>query len=40
MKLQPKDIEDYCDKKEWRNYDEDGFTGEYIVSVKNIITKD
>jgi len=37
MKIQPKDIEKYCDEKEWRNYDKDGFTGKYVVSAKNII---
>ncbi len=36
-KLQPKDIEKYFDSKGWRNYDEYGWTGEYVVSVKNIL---
>jgi len=34
---QPSAIEAYCDEKEWRHYDDDGWTGQFTVSAKNIL---
>lgn len=34
---QPSDIETYCDEKEWRHYDDDGWTGQFTISAKNIL---